>query len=98
MRKPALSSGLTPMPFSLIDDDGGAVPLVAVAKSGLAAWREEAPAAEREGVAATGVEGEAGKLALVPGKKGGLGRGLVGLAEGGAAVWGLSGRAHARAQ
>jgi len=41
------------MPFSLIDHDGGAVPLVAVSKSGLAAWREAAPAGERDWVAAT---------------------------------------------
>ena len=79
------------MPFSLIDDDGGAVPLVAVSKSGLAAWREAAPADEREWVAATGFTGEAGKLAFIPGRKGGLGRVLVGGAEDEAAMWAYAG-------
>jgi len=79
------------MAFSLIDDDGGAVPLVAVSKSGLAAWRETAPAGERDWVAATGFTGESGKLALVPDKKGGLGRVLVGVAEGEAAMWAFAG-------
>ena len=69
------------MAFSLIDDDPGAVPLVAVSKAGLAAWRETAPARERDWVAATGFAGDAGKLALVPDKKGRLGRVLVGLGE-----------------
>ena len=36
------------MAFSLIDDKTGAVPVVAIAKSGLAAWCESAPAAERD--------------------------------------------------
>src|SRR6266705_5232532 len=79
------------MAFSLIDDDGGAVPLVAVSKSGLAAWRETAPARERDWVVATGFTGEAGKLALVPDKKGGLGRVLVGVADGEAAMWAFAG-------
>jgi leucyl aminopeptidase len=79
------------MAFSLIDDDGGAVPLVAVSKSGLAAWREAAPAGDRDWVAATGFAGDAGKLALVPDKKGGLGRVLVGMAEGEAAMWAFAG-------
>ena len=79
------------MAFSLIDDEGGAVPLVAVSKSGLAAWRERAPAGERDWVAATGFTGESGKLALVPDKKGGLGRVMVGVAEGEAAMWAFAG-------
>ena len=79
------------MRFSLIDDDGGAVPLLAVSKEGLAAWRESAPAAEREWVAATGFSAEGGKLALLPGKKGGLGRVLVGQSEGEAAMWAFAG-------
>src|SRR5882672_9968986 len=83
------------MAFSLIDDDGGAVPLVAVSKSGLAAWRETAPARERDWVAATGFTGDAGKLALVPDKKGGLGRVLVGVAEGEAAMWAFAGLSDA---
>ena len=83
------------MPFSLIDDDAGAVPLVAVSKSGLAAWREAAPARERDWVMATGFAGEAGKLALVPDKKGGLGLVLVGLAEGESAMWAIAGLSDA---
>ena len=83
------------MAFSLIDDDAGAVPLVAVSKAGLAAWREAAPARERDWVAATGFAGEAGKLALVPDKKGGLGRVLVGMPEGEAAMWAFAGLSDA---
>src|SRR5712691_9856570 len=79
------------MPLSLIDDDAGAVPVVAVSRAGLAAWHENAPARERDWVAATGFTGEAGKLALVPDKKGGLGRVLVGVAESEAAVWAFAG-------
>ena len=79
------------MAFSLIDDGAGAVPLIAVSKAGLAAWRETAPARERDWVAATGFAGESGKLALVPDKKGGLGRVLVGMADGEAAMWAFAG-------
>src|SRR5437763_10652883 len=81
------------MAFSLIDDNAGAVPLVAVSKAGLTAWRETAAARERDWVAATGFAGEAGKLALVPDKKGGLGRVLVGVAEGEPAIWAFAGLA-----
>ncbi len=83
------------MGFSLIDDDAGAVPVVAVSKSGLAAWRETAPARERDWVMATGFVGESGKLALVPDKKGGLGRVLVGMEEGEAAMWAFAGLSDA---
>src|SRR5260370_33306970 len=76
------------MAFSLIDDDAGAVPVVAVSKAGLAAWHENAPARERDWVMATGFTGEAGKLALVPDKKGGLRRALIGLAGGQAGAMG----------
>ncbi|HLY44177.1 MAG TPA: leucyl aminopeptidase family protein [Stellaceae bacterium] len=79
------------MPFSLIEDDAGAVPVDVVAKAGLAAWREVAPAKAREWAAATGFSGEAGKLALVPDDAGRLGRVLVGMAEGEAAMWALAG-------
>jgi leucyl aminopeptidase len=79
------------MAFSLTDDKTGAVPLVAVSKSGLAAWRESAPPAERDWVAATGFSGEAGKLALLPDAEGRLGRVLVGVAEGEAAMWAFAG-------
>src|SRR5579872_7596144 len=79
------------MAFSLIDDDAGAVPLLPVAKSDLAAWREEAPARERDWALATGFTGEAGKLALLPDKNGGLGRVLVGIGDGEAAMWAFAG-------
>jgi leucyl aminopeptidase len=83
------------MPFSLIDDGAGAVSVVALAKSGLAAWREAAPERERDWVAATGFEGEGGKLALVPNEKGGLGRVLIGMPEGEAAMWAFAGLSDA---
>src|SRR5882762_4274020 len=95
MGRPASSSGDRPMPFSLIDHDAGAVPLVAVSKAGLAAWREAAPAAERGWIAATGFSGEAGKLALIPDAEGRLGRVLVGLPEGEAAMWAFAGLSDA---
>ena len=83
------------MPFSLIDNGAGAVTLVAVSKAGLAAWREAAPAKERDWVAATGFAGEAGKLALIPDAEGRLGRVLVGLPEGEAAMWAFAGLSDA---
>ncbi|HEX3863568.1 MAG TPA: leucyl aminopeptidase family protein [Stellaceae bacterium] len=79
------------MNFLLVDDAPGAVPVSAVSKSGLAAWRETATARERDWVAATGFSGEAGKLALVPNAEGGLGRVLVGLSESDAAMWAFGG-------
>jgi leucyl aminopeptidase len=79
------------MAFSLTDDKTGAVPLLAVSKSGLGAWRESAPPGEREWVAATGFSGEAGKLALLPDAEGRLGRVLVGAADGEAAMWAFAG-------
>ena len=79
------------MPFSLIEGAADAVPLVAVSKAGLAAWREAAPARERDWAAATGFTGEAGSLAFLPDGKGGLGRVLVGVAEDEAALWAFAG-------
>lgn len=79
------------MAFSLTDDKTGAVPLVAITKAGLAAWRESAPPAERDWAAATGFTGEAGKLALLPDTEGRLGRVLVGVPEGEAAMWAFAG-------
>jgi leucyl aminopeptidase len=79
------------MAFSLIDDIAGAVPLVAVSKAGLAAWRETAPARDRDWAAATGFSGDAGKLALVPDAEGRLGRVLVGAGDGEAPIWALAG-------
>ena len=79
------------MAFSLTDDRTGAVPLVAVGKSGLPAWRETASPAERDWAAATGFAAEAGKLALLPDREGRLGRVLVGVPEGEAAMWAFAG-------
>src|SRR5579872_32422 len=83
------------MPFSLIDDHAGAVPLLAVSKNRLAAWRERAPARERDWVMATGFTGEGGKLALIPDQEGRLGRVLVGIAEGEAPMWAFAGLSDA---
>src|SRR5690348_9224436 len=79
------------MAFSLTDDKRGAVPLVSVGKSGLAAWRDTASPAERDWAAATGFSGEAGKLALLPDAEGRLGRVLVGAAEGEPGMWVFAG-------
>src|SRR5947207_13741155 len=82
------------MAFNLIEGDGGhagTVPLTVLSKAGLAAWRETAPARERDWAAATGFTGEAGKLALVPDQAGKLGRVLVGASENDAAMWALAG-------
>jgi leucyl aminopeptidase len=79
------------MAFSLIDDDAGAVPIVALSKSGFAVWREQASAREREWAAATGFSGEPGKLALVPDDAGRLDRVLLGMLEDEAAMWALAG-------
>src|SRR6266550_2539290 len=79
------------MVFNLIEGEAGAVPLRVLSKAGLAAWRETAPARERDWAAATGFTGEAGKLALVPDQAGKLGRVLVGASENDAAMWALAG-------
>src|ERR1700680_4101688 len=79
------------MAFNLIDDDAGAVPVTVLSKTGLEGWRETAPRHERDWAAATGFNGEAGKLALVPGESGQLGHVLVGTAEDDAAMWALAG-------
>ncbi len=79
------------MAFSLIDDDAGAVPIVALSKSGFAAWQERAPARERDWAAATGFAAEPGKQSLVPDKEGRLGRVLVSIPEDEAAIWALGG-------
>ena len=79
------------MAFSLIDDAAGAVPLTALTKAQLAAWRESAPARERDWAASIGFTGEAGKTALVPDKNGKLGRVLVGVGESEAAMWAVAG-------
>ncbi|MBV9556633.1 MAG: leucyl aminopeptidase family protein, partial [Pseudolabrys sp.] len=79
------------MAFSLIDDDAGAVPLLALTKAGLAAWRETAPAKERDWTAATGFAAEPGKTVLLPDGDGRLGRVLIGVGDEEAAMWALAG-------
>jgi leucyl aminopeptidase len=79
------------MRFSLTDDAGGAVPLVAMTKDELPAWREQAPARERDWVGRIGFAAEPGKIALVPGKDGALARVLVGAGGNEAAMWTLAG-------
>src|SRR5438045_5580003 len=79
------------MAFNLIEGDAGAVPITVLSKAALEAWRETAPARERDWAAATGFTGEAGKLALVPDKAGKLGRVLIGMGEDEAAMRALAG-------
>jgi len=79
------------MAYSLIDNDGGAVPLTPLTKAQLAAWRETAPAPERDWAAAVGFKAEAGKTALVPDQNGKLGRVLVGVGENEAPMWAVAG-------
>src|SRR5207253_2924929 len=79
------------MAFSLIDNDAGAVPVTVLTKARLEAWRERAPARERDWAVATGFTAEAGKLALVPDETGKLGHVLVGTAAEDAAMWALAG-------
>jgi leucyl aminopeptidase len=79
------------MAFSLIDNDAGGVPITALSKAELPAWRETAPAREREWAAAVGFTGDAGKTALVPDMNGKLGRVLVGVSETEAPMWAVAG-------
>jgi leucyl aminopeptidase len=79
------------MAYGLIKDESGGVPIDAVSKAELPAWRERAAASERDWVATAGFTGEAGKVVLVPGKDGRLGRVVVGVAESEAAMWALAG-------
>jgi leucyl aminopeptidase len=75
------------MAFLLTDDDAGTVPVEIVSKTGLAAWRETAAPRERDWAAAVGFTGEAGKLAMLPGEDGRVGRVLAGIGEGEAPIW-----------
>jgi leucyl aminopeptidase len=84
------------MAFSLIDDDAGAVPVELVSKAGFSQWRETAGARERDWAEAVGFTGDSGKLALVPGEDGRLGRVLAGIGDGGlgdegVAIWAAAG-------
>ena len=66
------------MPFSLIDETDGAVPITALTKDQLPAWLDQAPPRERNWLASIGFSAKAGKHALVPGANGKLARVLVG--------------------
>src|SRR5271165_2837701 len=82
------------MAFSLIEHADGAVPVTALTKNQFSMWLDAAQERERNWVRSTGFAADAGKLALVPGDHGGLGRVLVGLGEAadtGATVWVLAG-------
>jgi len=82
------------MAFSLIEHADGAVPVTALTKNQFSMWLDAAQERERNWVRSTGFAADAGKLALVPGDHGGLGRVLVGLgeaADAGATVWVLAG-------
>ena len=86
------------MAFSLIDDTLGAVPITALTKDRLSTWLETAPERERNWARSTGFAAETGKLALVPGENGRLGRVLAGLGAGpdaAATMWALAGLADA---
>src|ERR1700739_2661929 len=82
------------MAYSLIDHDTSAVPWTPLSKSQLAAWRESAPARERDWVQAIGFAAEAGKTALIPDEHGKLGRVLVGTGSGEASMWAVAGLAE----
>ena len=85
---------MTEMAFSLIDETSSAIPIAALTKEQLSPWLEAAPQRERNWLRAMGFSADAGKLAVLPGEKGGLARVLVGLGEGrdaAATIWALSG-------
>jgi leucyl aminopeptidase len=82
------------MAFSLIEHTSGAVPITPLTKDQLSAWLEAAPQEHRNWVQTTGFTAEAGKLALVPGNDGRLGRVLLGVGDGSEAsstMWSLAG-------
>ncbi|HVH82211.1 MAG TPA: leucyl aminopeptidase family protein [Stellaceae bacterium] len=79
------------MPYALIDDASGAIPLTPLTKAGLAAWRETAPPRERDWAAAIGFKAEGGKMALVPDEEGRLARVLVGVGDNEAPMWTVAG-------
>ena len=81
------------MPFSLIDETDGAVPIIALTKDQLPGWLDKAAPCERNWLTSTGFSAESGKHALVPGETGKLARVLVGLGGGDAdrGMWALAG-------
>src|SRR5215831_7815823 len=82
------------MPFSLIDETDGAVPIIVLTKDQLVAWLDKAAPGERNWLTSTGFSAESGKHSLVPGESGKLARVLVGLDAGADAdrgMWALAG-------
>ena len=69
------------MPFSLIDETDGAVPIELLNKRDLPEWLARASERERNWLTSTGFAAEAGKHALVPGETGELARVVVGLGD-----------------
>src|SRR4051812_44899766 len=74
----------------LAADPAGAVPITPVRRDTLAKWVAEAPEADRAWLKSTGFSGESGKMALLPGAGGALGRVLVGVPME-ATVWDFAG-------
>ncbi len=82
------------MAFSLIDETSGAVPITTLSKDRFSAWLEAAPESQRKWAQSTGFAAQTGRLALMPGQNGQLGRVLVGLGDepdAAAAMWALAG-------
>src|SRR5215831_9234820 len=84
------------MPFSLIDETDGAVPIIALTKDQLPGWLDKAAPCERNWLTSTGFSAESGKHSLVPCETGKLARVLVGLGAGAGAdadsgIWALAG-------
>src|SRR5215470_2126707 len=81
------------MPFSLIDETDGTVPIIALTKDQLPGWLDKAAPCERNWLTSTGFSAESGKHAFVPGETGKLARVMVGLggADGDRGMWALAG-------
>jgi leucyl aminopeptidase len=79
------------MAFRLLDNSADAIPLTPLTKERLPGWLDRVTADERSWVRAIGFAADTGKIALVPGPEGRLGRVLVGLGDGGPAIWALAG-------
>ena len=89
------------MPFSLIDETDGAVPIIALTQDQLSGWLDKSAPCERNWLTSTGFSAESGKHALVPGETGKLARVLVGLGAGADAergMWALAGLPAALAE
>ena len=81
------------MAFSLTAETHGAIPVVALTKTGLSPWLREAPDGERNWLTSIGFSADPGKHALVPGESGRLARVLLGLGGGAedGTMWALAG-------